>query len=195
MSIAQTWFGRAISMPRSRRGRSVPRLGLCRARTPVQRLDPHAPHQRLSDAGQLAPIGSQKTAQHPRPREGELQMQPVDRRMSEIGRRRRARQVIHRAPRKTAASACFVTLTHDHGRSRFALSNPALGARPLKNRSPASTRRSRRQLFKSTPGADASLLSCRTPRPRRRGAGWRQSHLRLEGCRVNDRASLAHRLS
>ena len=26
----------------------------------------------------LAPIGSQKTAQHPRPREGELQMQPVD---------------------------------------------------------------------------------------------------------------------
>ena len=87
----------------------MPRLGLCRARTPVQRLDPHAPHQRLdvTPAG-LAPIGSQKTAQHPRPREGKLQMQPVDLAHEfEIGRRRRARQVIHRAPRKTGGLGLF----------------------------------------------------------------------------------------
>ena len=57
----------------------VSRLGLCRARAPVERLDPHAPHQRLNvTPASLAPIGSQKTAQHPRPREGKLQMQPVN---------------------------------------------------------------------------------------------------------------------
>ena len=87
----------------------MPRLGLCRARTPVQRLDPHAPHQRLdvTPAG-LAPIGSQKAAQHPCPREGELQMQPVDLAHEfEIGRRRRTRQVINRAPRKTSGLGLF----------------------------------------------------------------------------------------
>ena len=85
------------------------RLGLRRARTPVQRLDAHPPHQRpdMTPSG-LAPLGSQKTAQHPRPREGKLQMQPVDLAHEiEIGRRRRARQVIHRAARKTRGLGLF----------------------------------------------------------------------------------------
>ena len=77
----------------------VPRLRLRRARAPVERLNAHAPHQRfdVTPAG-LAPLGSQKTAQHPCPCEGKLQMQLVDlAHEGEIGRRHRARQVIHRA--------------------------------------------------------------------------------------------------
>ena len=42
----------------------------------------------------LAPIGSQKPAQHPRPGEGELHVQTVDlAHQLEVGRRYRARQV------------------------------------------------------------------------------------------------------
>ena len=85
------------------------RLRLCRARTPVQRLDPHPQHQRfdMTPAG-LASIGSQKTAQHPRPREGKLQMQPVDLAHEiEIDGRRRARQVINRAPRDACGLGLF----------------------------------------------------------------------------------------
>ena len=110
MSIAQTWFGRTISMPAQQiRVDLVPRLRLGRARTPVQRLDPHPLHQRLDmTPSGLAPIGSQKTAQHPRPREGKLQMQPVDLAHEfEIGRRRRARQVIHRAARDARGFGLF----------------------------------------------------------------------------------------
>jgi len=57
----------------------VPRLGLGRARTAIQRLYPHPPHQRLHvPTADLAPLGSQQAAQHPRAGEGELQMQLVD---------------------------------------------------------------------------------------------------------------------
>ncbi len=54
----------------------------------------------MTPAG-LTPISSQKTAQHPRPREGKLKMQPVDLAHEfEIGRQHRARQVIFRASRE-----------------------------------------------------------------------------------------------
>ena len=87
----------------------VPRLWLRRARTAVERLDPHPLHQRFdAPAAGLAPIGSQKTAQHPRPCEGELQMQPVDLAHEfEIGCGYRARQVIHRAARDACGFGLF----------------------------------------------------------------------------------------
>ena len=54
-------------------------LGLRRARTAIERLYPHPPHQRLHvTTADLAPIGRQKVSQHPRSREWELQMQPVE---------------------------------------------------------------------------------------------------------------------
>ena len=153
----------------------MPRLRLRRARAPVKCLDPHAPHQRfdVTPAG-LAPIGSQKTAQHPRPRKRELQMQPVDLAHEfEIGRRHRARQVIHRAARKAGGLGLFRDaqrmITVDH---RFALSNPALVSAPSKKSfSSVNSPIFACKLFKSTPEAVASLFPGRTPRPRRRGAG------------------------
>ena len=76
-------------------------LGLRRARTAIQRLDAHPQHQRLRmTPSDLAPIASQQTAQHPRSREGELHVQPVDLLHEiEIGRRHRARKVVNRAAR------------------------------------------------------------------------------------------------
>ena len=61
-------------------------------------------------------------------------MQPVDLAHEfEIGRRHRARQVIHRAARKTGGLGLFRhaqrMITVDH---RFALSNPALVSAPSK---------------------------------------------------------------
>ncbi len=115
----------------------------------------------MTPAG-LAPIGSQKTAQHPRPREGKLQMQPVDLAHEfEIGRRRRARQVIHRAARKTRGLGLFRDAqrmtTVDH---RFALSNPALVSAPSKKSfSSVNSPIFACKLFKSTLEAAASLLS------------------------------------
>ena len=110
----------------------MPRLRLGRARAPVQRLDPHAPHQRpdVTPSG-LAPLGSQKTAQHPRPRKGKLQMQPVDLAHEfEIGRRRRARQVIHGAARKARSLGLFRDAsTHDRGRSSLCAQQSRLGER------------------------------------------------------------------
>ena len=113
MSIAQTWFGRVTSTPAQQiRIDLVAGLRLCRARTAIQRLDPHPLHQRLHmPTADLAPIGSQKTAQHPRACEGELHVQPVDLlHESKIGRRYRTRQVIHRAARDTDDFGLFVML-------------------------------------------------------------------------------------
>jgi hypothetical protein len=113
----------------------VARLGLGGARTAIERLYPHPPHQRFDmPAADLAPLGSQQASQHPRTGERELQMQPVqtphDR---EIGVRHRARQIIDAA---AADLQNFrlpgdreIVLTVDH---RFALSNPALVSAPSK---------------------------------------------------------------
>lgn len=82
----------------------------------------------------LAPLGSQQAAQHPRPREWKLQMQliqaPHD---GEIGGRYWTRQVIDAAAAdlqnlRLLCDRQFV-LTVDH---RFALSNPALVSAPSK---------------------------------------------------------------
>ena len=54
-------------------------LGLGRARTAIKRLNRHPLHQRLHvTTSDLAPLGHQQAAQHPRAGEGELQMQPVE---------------------------------------------------------------------------------------------------------------------
>src|SRR5260370_805521 len=110
-------------------------LGLGGARTAVQRLYPHPPHQRLymPSAG-LAPLGSEQASQHPRTGERKLQMHPVeplhDR---EVGRRHRARQIIHAAAADLQNFRLLVArqivLPVDH---RFALSNPALVSAPSK---------------------------------------------------------------
>ena len=69
------------------------------ARTAVERLYPHFPHQRFDmPAADLAPFGSQQASQHPRASEGELQMQlveaPHDR---EVDARHRTGQIINAA--------------------------------------------------------------------------------------------------
>src|SRR4030088_2713724 len=113
----------------------VPRLGLGGARTAIERLYPHPPHQRLHmPAADLAPLQSQQASQHTRTGEGELQVQPIqmphDR---EVGGRHRARQIINAA---AADLQNFhlpgdrqIVSTVDH---RFALSNPALVSAPSK---------------------------------------------------------------
>ena len=69
--------------------------GFRRVRTAIDRLDPHPLHQRCDmPAADLARPRGQKIAQHPAPRERELQMQLVDLphevagRLSETGRGR-----------------------------------------------------------------------------------------------------------
>jgi len=81
----------------------VPRLGLGRARTAIERLYPHPLHQRFHmTPADLAPLGSQQAAQHPTPSEGELQMQsvetPHDRK---VGLRNRPRQIVDAATADT----------------------------------------------------------------------------------------------
>ena len=113
----------------------MPRLGLRRPRTAIERLYPHPLHQRLhvTTAG-LAPLGSQQASQHPAPGEGELQMQsvkaPHDRK---VGFRHRARQVIDATPanvqRPRLPGDRQIVRAVDH---RFALSRPALLSAPSK---------------------------------------------------------------
>jgi hypothetical protein len=57
----------------------VARLGLGGARTAIERLYPHPPHQRLHmPAADLAPLQSQQASQHTRTGERILQVQPIE---------------------------------------------------------------------------------------------------------------------
>src|SRR5688500_11904994 len=85
-------------------------------------------------APDLAPLARQQASQHPRTREGELQMQPVEPSHDrEVGVRHRPRQVVDAA----AADAQNLGLPRDRQvvfavDHRFALSNPALVSAPSK---------------------------------------------------------------
>ena len=110
-------------------------LGLARARTAIERLYPHPPHQRLHmPTADLAPLGSQQASQHPRTGEGELQMQPVEMAHDrKLRLRHRPRPVVDAAaadaqnPRLLADRQIVRAVDH-----RFALSNPALVSAPSK---------------------------------------------------------------
>ena len=110
-------------------------LGLGGARTAIERLYPHPPHQRFDmPAADLAPLGSQQASQHSRTGEGKLQMQPVETPHDrEVGGRHRTRQVIDAAAADLQNFRLLgdrqIVLTVDH---RFALSNPALVSAPSK---------------------------------------------------------------
>jgi hypothetical protein len=103
-------------------------LRLGGARTAIERLYPHPPHERFDmPAADLAPIGSQQASQHPRTGERELQMQPIEMPHDrEIGVRHRARLVIDAAAADLQNFRLLcdrqIVLALDH---RFALSNPA----------------------------------------------------------------------
>lgn len=59
----------------------------------------------------LAPLGSQQVEKHPRPCEGELQVQQVDLlHEGEVFGRERARQVVHRAVRDADDLGCLEKL-------------------------------------------------------------------------------------
>jgi hypothetical protein len=125
----------------------VSRLRLRRARTAIESLYPHPPHQRLHvTTADLAPLGSQHASQHPRSRKGELQMQSVETSHDrEVGFRHRARQVVHTA---TADAQDFRLPRNGQVvlavRSSPCVGKPALLSASLKNRSPALARRSSR---------------------------------------------------
>ena len=110
-------------------------LGLGGARTAIERLYPHPPHQRLHmPAADLAPLQSQQASQHTRTGEGILQVQPIETLHDrEVGGRHRARQIINAAA-ADLQNLCLlgdrqIMFTVDH---RFALSNPALVSAPSK---------------------------------------------------------------
>ena len=88
----------------------MPGLRFGGARTTVQRLYPHPPHQRLDmPTADLAPLGSQQAAQHTQTGEGKLQMQPVEPLHDhEVGGRHRTRQIIDTAALIFKTSACLV---------------------------------------------------------------------------------------
>jgi hypothetical protein len=110
-------------------------LRLGGARTTIERLYPHPPHERFDmPTADLAPIGSQQASQHPRTGERELQMQPVEMPHDrQIGVRHRARLVIDAAAADLQNFRLLcdrqIVLAVDH---RFALSNPALVSAPSK---------------------------------------------------------------
>lgn len=113
----------------------LPGLGLGGARTAVQRLYPHPPHQRFDvPTADLAPLGSQQASQHTRTGERKLQMQPVKPlHQREVFGRHRTRQVIDAAAADVQGFRLLadrqIVFTVDH---RFALSNPALVSAPSK---------------------------------------------------------------
>ena len=74
-------------------------LGLRRARTAIEGLYPHPPHQRFDmPTAASAPLGSQQASQHPRARERKLQMQLVDPpHEREVCGRHRSRQIVDAA--------------------------------------------------------------------------------------------------
>ena len=113
----------------------VPRFGLGGARTAIERLYPHPPHQRLHmTAADLAPLQSQQASQHTRTGEGILQVQPIQMPHDlEVGGRHWTRQIINAAA-ADLQNFCLlgdrqIMFTVDH---RFALSNPALVSAPSK---------------------------------------------------------------
>src|SRR5208282_1896184 len=141
----------------------VTRFGLGGARTPVERLDSHPPHQRLdAPAAGLDTLGSQETSQHPCPRERKLQMQlvqpPHD---GEVSGGHRTRQGVDAAAADAEGRSLLCerqsVFAVDH---RFALSRPAFVSAPSKKSfSSVSSPIFACRLFKSTPAAGASLLS------------------------------------
>ena len=80
MSVAQTWFGAFDLHPAQKIGIDlVPRRGLARVRPPIDRLDPHALHQRRDmAAADRNALALQHVAQHPAARERIVEMQFVD---------------------------------------------------------------------------------------------------------------------
>src|SRR6266481_3842681 len=85
-------------------------------------------------AADLAPLGSQQAAQHPRTGERKLQMQPVETpHHLQVARRHRTWQVVDAAAADVQNLRLLgdrqIVLTVDH---RFALSKPALPSAPSK---------------------------------------------------------------
>src|ERR1019366_8295950 len=132
-------------------------------RPAVDRLDPHALHQRRDmTAANRNAFAPQQIAQHPAAREGIIEMQLVDAPHDlQVLRRDRPRLVIDGAPadvqRLRLPRKGEIVALVDH---RFALNKPALVSAPSKKSfSSASSPIFASSTFKSTFGALASLLS------------------------------------
>ena len=144
-------------------------LGLGGARTAVERLYPHPPHQRFDmPAADLAPLGSQQASQHSRTGERKLQMQPVEPSHDrEVVGRHRPRQIIDAAAADVQSFRLSgdwqIVRTVNH---RFALSRPALLSAPSKKLSwrcapPVGVKRS--VLACARKGAAVTILVACTP--------------------------------
>src|SRR5215471_16966804 len=110
-------------------------LRLRGARTAIERLYPHALHQRLHvTAADLAPLGDQQALQHPRTGERKLQMQSVETsHHRKVARRHRPWQIVDTATadahKLRLPGDRQIVFAVDH---RFALSTPALLSAPSK---------------------------------------------------------------
>ena len=171
---------------------------LRRVRPAVERLDPHAPHQRRDvPAADRDALATQQVAQHPAARERVVQMQLVDPpHHRQIGRRHRPRQVVDAAPAELQDLRLprqrQLVRAVDH---RFALSMPALLSAPAKKSfSSASSPILACSAFKSTAGAAAGLAA---PEPNTAGRALEQLALPvrdLVGVHIEQLRQLRQRL-
>ena len=147
-----------------------PGAGLLRVRAAIDRLDPHALHQRRDmAAADRNALAVQKVAQHPAARERVVQMQfvdpPHDRqdprpRPAEACNRRLPRLMFRAFACRGIGRSCVAV---DH---RFALSMPALVSAPSKKSfSSVSSPILACSAFKSTAGAAGLALVLRRKRP------------------------------
>ncbi len=156
----------------------VTRSRLARVRATIDRLDPHALHQRRDVAATgVYALPPQQRSQHTRSREGIIEMQLIEpTHQGKVLGRNWPRFIVDRA----ASQLQDLRLAHDRKimiavDHRFALSRPALVSAPdKKNRFPTPARRSWHVTPSNRPASRPMSCHAQTRRRRLPGAGFFQ---------------------